>query len=391
MTIYLIIYNFAKRKCNTFFATNMPRFSKVINIVCFLVVFFLLSLPLDAQEISSITMLRTVVIDPGHGGKDPGCISSNRKHYEKNITLSVALKLGALIKKEFPGVKVIYTRTTDKYVDLSERAAIANRNKADLFISIHVNATKSTQARGTETFVMGTHKNDANFEVCKMENSVITIEDDYEHKYQGFDPSSAESYIIFSLLQNTHLEQSLMFAQQIQTEYKKGPIYVNRGVKQGGLLVLWKTTMPAVLTELGFMSNPKDLSVLVSSHGQNSLANRLFSAFKLFKQEYEEGGVVILEPQGESEEELSGKVQEDVVVEGNIKSGTFFALQVLSVKKKLPANAPDLKGCTQCKFIKVGNLYKYYIGEYSSKAEAYKDLKQVRKTFPGAFVVQYKN
>lgn len=391
MTIYLIIYNFAKRKCNTFFATNMPRFSKVINIVCFLVVFFLLSLPLDAQEISSITMLRTVVIDPGHGGKDPGCISANRKHYEKNITLSVALKLGALIKKEFPSVKVIYTRSTDKYVDLSERAAIANRNKADLFISIHVNATKATQARGTETFVMGTHKNDANFEVCKMENSVITIEDDYEHKYQGFDPSSPESYIIFSLLQNTHLEQSLMFAQQIQTEYKKGPIYVNRGVKQGGLLVLWKTTMPAVLTELGFMSNPKDLSVLVSSHGQNTLANRLFSAFKLFKQEYEEGGVVILEQEGERREDLSGKVQEDVVVEGNIKSGTFFAIQVLSVKKKLPANAPDLKGCTQCKFIKVGNLYKYYIGEYSSKAEAYKDLKQVRKTFPGAFVVQYKN
>ncbi|MBQ1219694.1 MAG: N-acetylmuramoyl-L-alanine amidase, partial [Bacteroidales bacterium] len=234
-------------------------------------------------------MFKTVVIDAGHGGKDPGCISANRKYYEKNITLSVALKLGALIKKEYPMVKVIYTRSTDKYVDLSARADIANRNKADLFISIHVNATKATQARGTETFVMGTHKNDANFEVCKMENSVITIEDDYEHKYQGFDPSSAESYIIFSLLQNTHLEQSLMFAQQLQTEYKKGPIYVNRGVKQGGLLVLWKTTMPAVLTELGFMSNPKDLSVLVSSQGQNAFAQRLFNAFKLFKKEYESG------------------------------------------------------------------------------------------------------
>lgn len=362
----------------------MPRFSKVKNIIIFLVILILLPISLDAQGISSYTMLKTVVIDPGHGGKDPGCVSANRRHYEKNITLSVALKLGALIKKEFPSVKVIYTRTTDKYVDLSERAAIANRNKADLFISIHVNATKATQARGTETFVMGTHKNDANFEVCKMENSVITIEEDYEHKYQGFDPSSPESYIIFSLLQNTHLEQSLMFAQQIQNEYKKGPLYVNRGVKQGGLLVLWKTTMPAVLTELGFMSNPKDLNVLVSSSGQNALANRLFTAFKLFKEEYEDGGAVLSANNIKEEEALPQKSEPE------FKNGTFFAIQVLSVKKQLPENAPDLKGCTNCKFIKVGKLYKYYIGEYSGKAEAYKDLKKVRKTFPGAFVVQYK-
>ncbi len=378
MTIYPIICNFAKRKCNTFFATNMPLFSKVKNIIRFFIIFMIFPLSVNGQQAHPSTLLRTVVIDPGHGGKDPGCISANRKYYEKNITLSVALKLGALIKKEYPSVKVIYTRSADKYVDLSERAAIANRNKADLFISIHVNATKATQARGTETFVMGTHKNDANFEVCKMENSVITIEDDYEHKYQGFDPTSAESYIIFSLLQNTHLEQSLMFAQHIQNEYKKGPIYVNRGVKQGGLLVLWKTTMPAVLTELGFMSNPKDLNVLVTSNGQNSLAQRLFSAFKLFKEEYEKGGVVMTE--GEN----------IVLPQEDDKDGTFFAIQILSVKEKLPAEAPDLKGCRDFEYIRVGNFYKYYIGKYSSKKEASKNLAQVRKTFPGAFVVQYK-
>lgn len=337
-----------------------------------------------AQQRSQSMQLKTVVIDPGHGGKDPGCISSNRKYYEKNITLSVALKLGALIKKEYPNVKVVYTRSTDKYVDLTQRAAIANSNKADLFISIHVNATKATQARGTETFVMGTHKNDANFEVCKMENSVITIEDDYEQKYQGFDPNSPESYIIFSLLQNTHLEQSLIFAQQIQSEYRKGPIYVNRGVKQGGLLVLWKTTMPAVLTELGFMSNPKDLSVLVSAQGQNSFAQRLFNAFVMFKKEYEKTGAYTLQERDEQVE------QEQIQVQQEQQQDSFYGIQILSVREKLNPSAPDLKGYKDYKYIKVGNLYKYYIGEYKTKKEAGEDLKSVRKTFPGAFVVQYK-
>lgn len=359
----------------------MPLFFKLRNIICFFLLFATLPLFVQGQEISSSTMLKTVVIDAGHGGKDPGCISANKKYYEKNITLSVALKLGALIKKEYPLVKVIYTRSTDKYVDLSTRADIANRNKADLFISIHVNATKAVQARGTETFVMGTHKNDANFEVCKLENSVITIEDDYEHKYQGFDPSSAESYIIFSLLQNTHLEQSLMFAQQLQTEYKKGPIYVNRGVKQGGLLVLWKTTMPAVLTELGFMSNPKDLSVLVSSQGQNAFAQRLFNAFKLFKKEYESGGVMLT---------LSGNEKKEQTREQVHSGESFFAIQILSVKEKLALDAPDLKGNKDCSYIKVGNQYKYYIGKYKSKKEAAGELQRVRKTFPGAFITQYK-
>ena len=246
--------------------------------------------PLEAQDVGDVSRIKRVVIDAGHGGKDPGAISRNGKYKEKNITLSVALKLGELIKSNFPDIKVIYTRSTDKYVELSERAAIANRNKADLFISIHVNSAKAVQARGTETFVMGAHKSDDNFEVCKLENSVIVIEDDYESKYEGFNPNSPESYIIFSLLQNIHQEQSIKYAAQVQGQFAKGPITVNRGVKQGGLLVLWKTTMPAVLTELGFISNPKDCAVLITKSGQEQFARRLFNAFASYKKDFDEYG-----------------------------------------------------------------------------------------------------
>ena len=228
----------------------MPYKFKVFKILLCGLLFLTPLVYLQAQDVDDVSRIRRVVIDAGHGGKDPGAISRNGKYKEKNITLSVALELGELIKSNFPDIKVIYTRSTDKYVELSERAAIANRNKADLFISIHVNSAKSTQARGTETFVMGTHKSEANFEVCKLENSVIVIEEDYEKKYEGFNPGSPESYIIFSLLQNVHQEQSIKYAAQVQGQFARGPISVNRGVKQGGLLVLWKTTMMPLVSLL---------------------------------------------------------------------------------------------------------------------------------------------
>lgn len=242
---------------------------------------------LDARQNGNILKLKTIVIDAGHGGKDAGAISKNGMYKEKDIALSIALKFGAKIKEQYPDIKVIYTRDTDRYVELGERAAIANRNKADLFISIHINSTKGTVATGTETFVMGTHKSQSNFEICKAENSVIVLEDDYQSKYEGFDPGSPESYIIFSLLQNTHLEQSLKFASFIQDNYKKGPIKVNRGVKQGGLLVLWKATMPAVLTEVGFISNSEECMMLTWDQTQNMIASRLLDAFTAYKNDYE--------------------------------------------------------------------------------------------------------
>ena len=394
----------------------MPLKIKLLNIIVYGALLLVYPFCAAGQDVSDVSRIKTVVIDPGHGGKDPGAISRNGKYKEKNITLSVALKLGDLIKDKYPEIKVVYTRSTDKYVGLSERAEIANRNKADLFISIHVNSAKATQARGTETFVMGAHKSDDNFEVCKTENSVIVIEDDYQKKYEGFNPNSPESYIIFSLLQNMHQEQSIKYAAQVQANFAKGPIPVNRGVKQGGLLVLWKTTMPAILTELGFISNSNDCAVLITKNGQEQFAKGLFNAFEAYKKDFEkESGAktatetrpvqqkkpqVENKPVREADKDKGNKLQgggktvqhDEKLEKGSPATGDeFYAVQILSVGKKLAVGAYDLKGRKDAKYLQVGKLYKYYVGRYATRGEAIKALPEVRKTFPGAFVIHVKD
>ncbi len=379
----------------------MPYKFKVFKILLCGLLFLTPLVSLQAQDVDDVSRIRRVVIDAGHGGKDPGAISRNGKYKEKNITLSVALGLGELIKSNFPDIKVIYTRSTDKYVELSERAAIANRNKADLFISIHVNSAKSTQARGTETFVMGTHKSEANFEVCKLENSVIVIEEDYEKKYEGFNPGSPESYIIFSLLQNVHQEQSIKYAAQVQGQFARGPISVNRGVKQGGLLVLWKTTMPAVLTELGFISNPKDCAVLVTKKGQEQFARGLFNAFVAYKKDFEKirreegSGRNVAAAEKAVPVQKSAPEAQKAPAQGPVAApkavDEFYAVQILSVGKVLGKNAYDLKGRKDTHYVKAGNLYKYYVGRYASRKEAAAALPGIRKSFPGAFVIHIKD
>ena len=377
--------------------------------------------------------IKTVVLDAGHGGKDTGAISKNGAIKEKDITLSVALKLGKMINSNYPDVKVVYTRKRDEYIELSKRAEIANRNKADLFISIHVNSQKGTTATGTETFVMGTHKSSSNFEICKLENSVIVLEEDYQSKYEGFDPNSPESYIIFSLLQNTHLEQSLKFAALIQDNFKLGPIKVNRGVKQGGLLVLWKTTMPAVLTEIGFISNPAESNQLRRDAVQSQIAARIFNAFAKYKTDYEGGAPKLIpdnempsqsaeqqEAAVESAEQQKAAVesteqqeatvanadrQETSVAETAVlneqpeakrqpeakgqpeASGKAYRIQILSVTKVLPAGAPDLKGRRDAYYIYANKAYKYCIGEYATREAAAADLPKIRKQFSGAFII----
>jgi len=364
----------------------MPYRVKLINILLGLLLFILLPVRQYAQQVSDVSKIRCVVIDAGHGGKDPGAISRNGKYKEKNITLSVALELGRLIKDAYPNIKVVYTRSSDKYVELSRRAEIANKNKADLFISIHVNSAKSVQARGTETFVMGAHKSEDNFEVCKLENSVIVIEDDYQSKYEGFDPKSAESYIIFSLLQNMHLEQSIKYAAQVQEQFSKGPITVNRGVKQGGLLVLWKTTMPSVLTELGFISNAKDCAVLATKNGQMQFARKLFNAFVAYKKDFE---LPVAAAASHSATDKKTKLADNKDKQGG--GNDFYAVQILSVNKVLKSGAPDLKGRKDVKYIKSAGAYKYYIGKYATRGEANAALGTLRKSFPGAFVVHIKD
>lgn len=232
--------------------------------------------------------VKCVVIDAGHGGTDPGAVGYY-KTKEKDVTLSIALKLGKLINENFPEVKVVYTRKTDVFVELFKRADIANKNKADLFISIHCNAAPKKTAFGTEVFVMGNHKSAANLEVAKKENASILLEDDYIDKYNGFNPNSAEAYIIFSLFQNVFLNNSLTMASNVQHQMVDNINFYGRGVKQAGFLVLYKTSMPGILIETGFISNPNDETYLKSDEGQNSIAKAIVNAFAHYKHTMEGG------------------------------------------------------------------------------------------------------
>jgi N-acetylmuramoyl-L-alanine amidase len=243
----------------------------------------LVSLPLFSFQKNF--KLRTVVIDAGHGGKDPGTIGKFTR--EKDIVLKIALKTGSYIEQNLSGVKVLYTRETDKYVDFQARADVANKNKADLFISIHANSIVGANAFGTETFIMGLHKDNSNFEVAKRENSVILMDENYKEKYEGFDPSSPESYILFSLNQSAYQQNSLKFAQKVEDQFKNRVGRSSRGVKQAGFLVLWMTTTPSVLIETGFLSNSKEEAFLATDNGQNLMASGIYRAFKDYKTEIE--------------------------------------------------------------------------------------------------------
>lgn len=336
-------------------------------------------IPFRAAAQESGVRLRTVVIDPGHGGHDPGAIYGKMK--EKDINLDLALRLGKRIGENYPEVKVVYTRSTDRFIELAERGNIANRNHADLFISIHVNSARNTTASGTETFVMGTDKSASNMEVCKRENSVILLEDDYSTTYEGFDPDNPESYIIFNLMQNAHFEQSIAFASLVQEQFaKNGPIRKSRGVRQAPLMVLWRTTMPSVLVEVGFLSNASDRSIMDQAANRQKMAEDIFRAFSSFKKGYDAGSssaaFYAAAPSPAEEEETVGTA-----------AGPHYEIQILAVSKKLKKGAPDLKGETayQCRFI--NGMYKYSVGNFATKAEAERRLKEVRKKFSGAFVI----
>ncbi len=258
---------------------------------CITLIFLIFSLSIlmenngFSQEKTSITK---VVIDAGHGGKDPGTIG--KKSQEKNVALQIALKLGEEIRSQCKGVTVICTRTTDEFIELHERAEIANRSKADLFISIHCNANPKHTFQGAETYVMGLHRTEANLEIAKKENAAILMEPDYSTNYNGFDPNSDESYITFTLFQNAFLEQSTWFASIVQDEMKDRVGMYDRGVRQAGFLVLYKTTMPSVLIETGFLSNPEEEKFLISQKGQQYISSAICRAFRKFKAKMEGNG-----------------------------------------------------------------------------------------------------
>lgn len=361
-----------------------------ISIIVVLALFLAVPQQLFSQNAKKV-VLRTVVIDAGHGGHDPGTISPDRKTKESKINLEVALKVGAKIEERYPDVKVIYTRKTDVFIPLAERADIANKNRADLFISIHVNSARNSAACGTETFVMGTDKSASNMEVCKRENSVILLEDDYSTTYQGFDPNNVESYIFFNLMQNAYFEQSINMASLVQNQFAKGPITKSRGIKQAPLMVLWRSTMPSVLIELGFLSNSADRKILTDKEQRDVISDRIFKAFCQFKSQYDSE---------DSYEEEEAASQPAPVAEPEPKPApapaakpaaqTVYSIQILASGKKLPKGSPELKGVTDynCDFI--NGLYKYSVGNYKTRDEATKNLKAVRTKFPGAFVAEFK-
>lgn len=321
----------------------------------------------------------TVVIDAGHGGKDPGAIGNT--FLEKNINLKVALALGQKIKDNFPNVKVVYTRSNDTYVTLQDRAAIANRANGDLFISIHTNASDSHNAVGTETFTLGLAKTNANFEVAKRENSVMLLENDKE-VYQGFDPTSPDSYIMFELMQSTYMDLSILMADYVQTEFTaKGRS--DRGVRQAGFWVLHQVKMPSILVELGFITNTAEEKYLGSADGTASLTNCIYTAFAKFKHEYDKKTV--------SAEDIK---KENDVAENKMEStnDTIYRVQCFAVPKEISKSETDYRRAEKfgkVTYTKNGKYYKYCVGECATSEEARKLLEKVRSVFKSAFIVKF--
>ena len=254
--------------------------------------------------------MHTIVIDPGHGGHDSGCLGGSAK--EKNIALTIALKMGKMIEEKFPDINVIYTRKTDVFIPLHERAEIANRNRADLFICIHCNSGGKA-AFGVETYVMGLHKSEDNLNVAKRENSSILLEENYKKQYDGFDPNSPEANIIFSLYQNEFMNQSLSFASRVQSQVDEFAGRYNRGVKQAGFLVLYRTAMPSVLVETGFLTNETEEKYMMTDKGQTTIANCIFRAFKEYKLDIEDSGEGEPNPPKSKEIKTEKEVVKEVV------------------------------------------------------------------------------
>ena len=264
-------------------AVNIPNWEKVVP---FLVILILIAAnpPAGTKKIYK-KEINLIVIDAGHGGHDPGCMNGGVK--EKEVTLALALALGSKIKEQMPDVKTIYTRSSDKFVELWERSAIANKNNADLFISLHCNSTKNPTVHGTETFAMGLHKAEDNLEVAKRENSVLLIEENYLQRYDGFDPNTPESHIYFSLFQNAYMDQSIRLAAKVENQISKGINRASRGVKQAGFVVLWKSGMPSILVESGFISNKDDREYLSSEKGVDEMATAMSTAIYEYKKSFE--------------------------------------------------------------------------------------------------------
>ncbi len=352
----------------------------------------------------------TVVIDAGHGGKDPGALGARGR--EKDINLNVALKFGRLVNENMPAVKVVFTRDKDVFVPLQDRCTIANKANGDLFVSIHVNASKSSAAYGAETYTIGLSKSDANFEVAKRENSVILLEDGYKERYQGFDPRSPESYIMFEFMQSKFSDQSIEMAAYTQDEFTETKRY-NRGVRQENFWVLHQTKMPSVLIELGFISNREEEKYLLSNEGQEELALSIFRAFERYKHEYDRKNTasVVERPaddapvtpttptktekntKSEKSEKTTQKPKTEsasapsVEYEKGVKA--IYKLQIFTTSQKIDNPSDSRFKGLKCDYYEEDGMFKYTYGANANLGLMLKLKAEIDGKFPQAFMVAF--
>lgn len=335
--------------------------------------------------------LTTIVIDPGHGGKDPGALGQTSATSEKHIVLAVSKLFGNKIKEAYPDVKVIYTRSDDRFIGLHDRAMVARRNDADLFVSIHCNSSSNKSALGSSVHILGQKSNrksnttdyfEKNMSVAQRENEVIVMEEGYETKYKQFDPDSPEAYIGYTLQWKAHYESSLLFAAEVVDKLMVSPLTPRKiAIDQDIFQVLVEANMPAVLLELAFISNSAEYKYLASKAGQEAIAERLFQAFKSYKTQYDLS--------------MNVSVTEAAVAAGPAPAplaelSEYYSIQIMASAKDLKVNDPAFKGCDthKCK-VTNSNVYKYVVGKHATKEEAAKELTLLKKHFPEAFISKF--
>lgn len=374
--------------------------NKVFRCTVLASAFILFTCPVLAEDKTFV-----LVLDAGHGGKDPGAVNGSA-YLEKAINLDVALRAGNLIEKNCKDVKVIYTRKTDVFVELSKRAEIANKADADLFISVHTNAARSSTPVGAETYLLGAEENrtSANLNVAMKENQAILLEDNYETTYEGFDPKSPESMIIFEFMQNEHQKESLNMAKLMQEQfigYAKRP---DRGVHQAGFLVLWKSAMPSILVELGFISNLNEAKYLYTDAGRDEMAQCIYRAFIAYLDETRG-----LKSANEADRLASQNAKNDAKAETKAdakteakaatpaassaeqSAGPVFKIQFMTLSTRISTSDSRLKGLKNVNCRQDGKVFIYTAGDTDNYAEAQKTLKEIKTKYPDAFIIAIKD
>lgn len=375
-----------------------------LNLIASIVAAGLALIPtvLSGQTSKKDLGLNTVVIDPGHGGKDPGALGQSSSSHEKHIVLSISKLFGQKIKDAYPDVKVIYTRSTDKFIGLHDRAMVARNNNADLFISVHCNSSSSKSAYGSSVHILGQKSDrktnttdyfERNMSVAQRENEVIVMEEGYETRYTHFDPETPEAYIGYALQWKAHYESSLLFAAEVVENLMVKPLQARKiAIDQDIFQVLVEANMPAVLLELAFISNPTEYKYLSSKDGQEAIAERLFQAFRAYKTQYDMSlNIDVREP---VEASSSATVSQDQPEKDKNQEGltSFYTIQIMSVAKLLKDGDPALKGLKTEAYLPAGtSTYKYIVGKFKTREEAKAELTKVKAAFPQAFIIYIDN